>query len=57
MEKKRILIINCEQIISKVPGIGKVTERILNGLGIHTCEDIVSILSFNGSAFISHLKI
>jgi DNA polymerase kappa len=30
------------QKIGRIPGIGKLNEEILNGLGIHTCSDIIS---------------
>ena len=36
-----ILSFISELPIRKVPGIGKVMERLLNALGIHTCQDIV----------------
>ena len=31
-----------EQYIRKIPGIGKVNEMILKGIGVQTCKDIVS---------------
>eukprot|EP00359_Climacostomum_virens_P011375 CAMPEP_0204916456 /NCGR_PEP_ID=MMETSP1397-20131031/14254_1 /ASSEMBLY_ACC=CAM_ASM_000891 /TAXON_ID=49980 /ORGANISM="Climacostomum Climacostomum virens, Strain Stock W-24" /LENGTH=533 /DNA_ID=CAMNT_0052088953 /DNA_START=20 /DNA_END=1618 /DNA_ORIENTATION=+ len=27
--------------VRKIPGIGKVLEKVLNGLGIHTCQEII----------------
>lgn len=30
-----------EQYIRKIPGIGKVNETILKGIGVTTCKDIV----------------
>lgn len=31
-----------EQYIRKIPGIGKVNEMILKGIGVQTCKDIIS---------------
>jgi DNA polymerase kappa len=30
-----------DQFIRKVPGVGLMNEKILNGLGIHTCKQII----------------
>jgi nucleotidyltransferase/DNA polymerase involved in DNA repair len=28
-------------LVRKLPGVGKVNEQILSGLGINTCRDVV----------------
>ena len=43
-------------LVRKLPGVGKVNEQILSGLGIETCRDVVEkapeiFLNFTENAF------
>ena len=45
-----------EQPVRKIPGIGKINEMILSGIGIHLCRDILDkaaqvYINFSPNAF------